>query len=120
MIAGEAEQDRISSTLRDERERLWSAMSCWETIAGLRSSHQWPIERARHEVRIVATRFDLATVPIGEVEREVALDAYQRFGRGSGHRAKLNMGDCFAYACAKTNNARLLYKGRDFGHTDLA
>jgi ribonuclease VapC len=33
---------------------------------------------------------------------------------------RLNMGDCFAYACVKTNGAQLLYKGDDFSHTDLA
>lgn len=60
-----------------------------------------------------------ALVAIGERETAVALDAYQRYGKGTGHPAKLNMGDCFAYACAKTNNARLLYKGVDFTHTDL-
>jgi ribonuclease VapC len=42
-----------------------------------------------------------------------------RYGKGR-HPARLNMGDCFAYACAKTNDARLLYKGDDFSHTDLA
>ena len=49
----------------------------------------------------------------------MALDAFQRFGKGH-HPASLNMGDCFAYACAKTNSARLLYKGNDFANTDLA
>jgi len=50
---------------------------------------------------------------------ELALDAYARYGKGR-HRAALNMGDCFAYACAKANRAKLLYKGDDFVHTDLA
>jgi ribonuclease VapC len=45
--------------------------------------------------------------------------AYFRFGRGTGHRAGLNMGDCFAYALAKTRNLPLLFKGDDFVHTDI-
>ncbi len=48
-----------------------------------------------------------------------AVDAYADFGKGR-HLAALNMGDCFAYACAKANGAKLLYKGNDFTHTDLA
>lgn len=59
-------------------------------------------------------------VAIGEKETEIAIQAAIDFGKGSGHPAKLNMGDCFAYACAKTNHARLLYKGDDFARTDLA
>ena len=48
-----------------------------------------------------------------------AVSAHARYGKGH-HDARLNMGDCFAYACARTNNARLLYKGDDFSRTDLA
>jgi ribonuclease VapC len=49
-----------------------------------------------------------------------ALDASMTYGRVVGHIAALNFGDCFAYACAKTLNVALLYKGNDFAHTDLA
>ena len=50
---------------------------------------------------------------------EAAIDAHDRFGKGR-HPARLNMGDCFAYACARTNNAPLLFKGEDFALTDVA
>ncbi|WP_419809738.1 type II toxin-antitoxin system VapC family toxin [Sphingomonas sp.] len=120
IIAGEQEQDRLGTLLRDEPAPLWSAMSCWEAISGLRSSYGWSVAAARREVEMAAARFALKLVAVGERERAAALDAYERFGRGSGHRAKLNMGDCFAYACAKANGAKLLYKGTDFVHTDLA
>ena len=61
----------------------------------------------------------LRVVSIGELERDEAIRAAARYGKGH-HPARLNMGDCFAYACAKTNDARLLYKGDDFSKTDLA
>lgn len=48
-----------------------------------------------------------------------AVDAFMRFGRGSGHPAKLNFGDCMAYALAKSLDAPLLYKGDDFAKTDI-
>ena len=44
--------------------------------------------------------------------------AYAQFGKGK-HPAALNMGDCFAYACARANNARLLFKGADFSRSDI-
>jgi ribonuclease VapC len=49
----------------------------------------------------------------------VARRAYSRYGRGSGHKANLNMGDCFSYALARTRNLPLLFKGDDFIHTDI-
>jgi ribonuclease VapC len=49
-----------------------------------------------------------------------AIDASMKYGKALGHKADLNFGDCFAYACAKANRLALLYKGNDFSLTDLA
>ncbi len=49
----------------------------------------------------------------------VARDAHRRFGRGSGSSARLNYGDCFAYALAISSGEPLLFMGDDFGHTDV-
>ena len=68
---------------------------------------------------MLAETLALRLVAISERELAVALDAYQAYGKGR-HPAGLNMGDCFAYACAKANGAKLLYKGDDFARTDLA
>jgi ribonuclease VapC len=57
-------------------------------------------------------------VPIGGREFDLAADAHARFGKGR-HPAKLNMGDCYAYACARANHARLPFKGADFVKTDI-
>jgi len=48
-----------------------------------------------------------------------AIKAARDFGRASGHPAKLNFGDCFAYACAATRQLPLLFKGNDFVHTNI-
>ena len=50
----------------------------------------------------------------------IARQAYRDFGKGSGHPAKLNFGDCFAYALATERGEPLLYKGDDFAHAGLA
>jgi ribonuclease VapC len=57
--------------------------------------------------------------PVTEAQARIAREAYRDFGRGSGHPARLNFGDCFAYALAKATNEPLLFKGADFGHTDV-
>ena len=49
----------------------------------------------------------------------LAVDAFERFGKGRGHPARLNFGDCMAYAVARHHDAPLLYKGDDFSHTDI-
>ena len=58
-------------------------------------------------------------IPFDAVQSAIAREAYRRFGQGSGHPARLNFGDCFAYALAKALDAPLLFKGDDFGHTDV-
>ena len=58
--------------------------------------------------------------PVTEVQARLARQAYRDFGKGSGHPAQLNFGDCFAYALAKDANEPLLYKGTDFAATDIA
>src|SRR5271157_2643474 len=57
--------------------------------------------------------------PVTEIQARLARDAYRDFGKGSGHSARLNFGDCFAYALAKTTGEPLLFIGADFGHTDI-
>ena len=57
--------------------------------------------------------------PVTASQARIARDAYRDFGRGSGHRAGLNFGDCFAYALARELNEPLLFKGDDFRHTDV-
>jgi ribonuclease VapC len=52
-------------------------------------------------------------------QARIARDAHARFGKGSGHPAQLNFGDCFSYALARALDAPLLFKGNDFSHTDI-
>lgn len=57
--------------------------------------------------------------PVTEAQARRARQAYRDFGRGSGHAARLNFGDCFAYALARELDEALLFKGDDFVHTDI-
>jgi ribonuclease VapC len=57
---------------------------------------------------------------VTEAQARIAREAYRDFGKGSGHAAQLNFGDCFAYALAKATGEPLLFKGNDFSQTDIA
>lgn len=63
-------------------------------------------------------RAGIAIEPVTERQARIA-EAYRDFGRGSGHAARLNFGDCFAYALAKDRGEPLRFKGNDFAHTDV-
>jgi ribonuclease VapC len=118
IIARELEGPALADCLEAETHRLCSAMSVWEAVAGLCRSYTFSVPSARARVRLFLDALGFAFVDIGEREFEVAAEAYAQFGRGR-HQAALNMGDCFAYACARTNQARLLFKGDDFAKTDV-
>jgi ribonuclease VapC len=82
------------------------------------------IDRGRDPVasRLVDGLLDAAGVviePVTEAQARIAREAYRDFGKGSGHAAALNFGDCFAYALAKASGEPLLYKGDDFSRTDI-
>jgi ribonuclease VapC len=57
--------------------------------------------------------------PVTERQARIAREAYRDYGKGSGHPAGLNFGDCFAYALARDRAEPLLYKGTDFALTDV-
>jgi ribonuclease VapC len=57
--------------------------------------------------------------PVTEHQARLARQAYTDFGKGSGHQAGLNFGDCLAYALALDLREPLLWKGDDFGHTGV-
>lgn len=63
---------------------------------------------------------DIEVVDVTAEQSDTAFDAYRRYGKGTGHGASLNYGDCFSYALAKHLNAPLLFKGNDFSRTDIA
>jgi ribonuclease VapC len=104
--------------LEAERLRLCSALSVWETVAGLCRSYTFSIPAARTHVGRFLETGNFQFVGIGEREFDLAVDAYARYGKGR-HAAALNMGDCYAYACAKANRAKLLFMGEDFTKTDI-
>lgn len=75
---------------------------------------------ALQKVREFLSLAEIEIEDAGDVLLEALCDAHRRYGKGSGHKARLNLGDCFSYAMAKRSKVPLLYKGNDFAQTDLA
>ena len=120
MLAHEPEARELTLRLDDAKELLWSPIVRWEAAAALARIRSVPPSTARSYVLAFAQEGTFTLVSIGEREDNLAFEAFRIYGKGTGHPAQLNMGDCFAYACAKANDARMLYKGNDFSATDLA
>lgn len=93
-----------------------SAVNYVESAVVIDSAHDPAASRRFDQfVREAEVRIEPVTVEQAQLARE----AYRDFGKGGGHRAKLNFGDCFAYALAKATAEPLLFKGGDFVHTDI-
>lgn len=118
MIAKEPEARSFGERVDWEQDRITSATAVWEAVRGVEGARKVDFEEARALVADFLREARLRIVPIGSEEAELALDAHQRYGRAV-HPAKLNFGDCFAYACTKRHGAEILFKGEDFIHTDL-
>jgi ribonuclease VapC len=62
---------------------------------------------------------EITIEPVTLEQAKIAREAYRNYGKGSGHKANLNFGDCFSYALARVKREPILFKGDDFQHTDL-
>jgi len=71
------------------------------------------------EIDDLIERFEIEIEPLTAQQARIARRAYRDYGKGSGHPANLNFGDCFSYALAREKREPILYKGDDFVYTDL-
>ena len=117
ILRDEQEAASYARLIADAPARRVSAVNYVESAVVIDASRD-PIATRRFDDFI--TEANIFIEPVTEIQARIARDAYRDFGRGSGHPAKLNFGDCFAYALAKTSGEPLLFKGNDFVHTDIA
>ena len=116
ILKQEPDAAEIIACLGGAERRLLSAgtaLECGIVVA----SKFGPLGRERLSQLIRLSGIEI--VPFDEAQVRIGIDARLRYGRGSGNSAKLNFGDCFAYALAKARNLPLLFKGDDFIHTDV-
>ena len=117
MLGDEPDGDAFADALAADPVRLTSPIAIWESVAGLAHEYALAIPEARRKVAELVAAAEIRIVALGEAEMELALDAYDQFGKGR-HPARLNLGDCFAYAAAKAHDAPLLHKDDGFWLTD--
>jgi ribonuclease VapC len=105
-----------AETLLASRLRRGSAATLLEAAIVI-DRHPSPLAAAKFDQLV--ERFRFVVEPFTASQAIIARDAYKQFGKGSGHPAQLNFGDCFTYALAKELGEPLLFIGQDFVHTGV-
>lgn len=115
VLRGEPEADRVVDLLLGAEGAQIAAPTLVELYAV--ADGRDPAQRRRVDDLLSTLRISAA--PFSAEHAAIAREAYRDYGRGSGHPARLNLGDCFSYALARASGEPLLYVGGDFGHTDV-
>lgn len=116
ILRDEPEAESCARAIEEAADRRLSAVNFVEAAAVMDGTRD-PVISRRFDDLIREAGISLE--PVTERQARIAREAYRDFGKGSGHPGKLNFGDCFAYALAKDRGEPLLFKGDDFGHTDI-
>lgn len=119
IIARENDAAALAGRLGQARRVHVSPIAIYEAALGLARIGNTALAEARSAVDRLLAEVRAEIVSIDADDAAAAIDAFDRFGKGR-HAAALNMGDCFAYACAKRLDVPLLFKGNDFPRTDIA
>ena len=117
IIWAEPEAERFVAAIVGSGEATMSAGNYLETSIVIDKDRD-PALSARLDATL--NKLEIEIAPVTAAQARLARQAYRDFGKGSGHPAKLNFGDCFAYALATERGEPLLYKGDDFAHAGLA
>lgn len=116
ILKNEPDADLYAEALsRSDRKRI-SAANFVEAAIVVDSNRDPILSRRLDDLMAIA---GVEIEPVCQKQARLARAAYRDYGKGSGHGASLNYGDCFSYALAKVTGEELLYKGDDFTKTDL-
>jgi ribonuclease VapC len=119
ILVGEDEAAALAGRLDEADEPSTSPIAVYEAVLGIARIANVPVEAAQGIVDRFLEEAGIETLPVTAEIGRAAASAFGRFGKGR-HPAALNLGDCFAYACASALGVPLLYKGNDFSRTDIA
>ena len=118
ILLRETNWESLASKVDPDRQNITSALSRYEAVLGVVRSKSCEIEIANILVEQFLDQAKASIISIDDSVGVEAIIAFSLFGGGR-HKAALNMGDCFSYACAKIHRVPLLFKGNDFIHTDI-
>ena len=117
VVFGEPDADALAAVMQRSVGDLAISASTLVEVGIVVEAKQGPAASA--DLQALLAQLAVRTIPLDEGQATLAVAAWRRFGKGR-HPAGLNLGDCFAYALAKSNGASLLFKGPDFTQTDIA
>jgi ribonuclease VapC len=118
ILVEESDAAALTRRLEQAAQLCTSPIAIYEAVAGVARASNVPIRAAERSLDRFLEQAKVRVVPITAEIGRSALTAFERYGRGR-HPAALNMGDCFAYACARELDIPLLFKGDDFPLTDI-
>jgi ribonuclease VapC len=118
MLTDEDEARELLARLHQAATRLTSPLAVWEAAIAVARVLSLPISEASEAVESYLALMEIKMVQVPPETARIALDAFDRYGKGR-HPARLNFGDCFAYACARHLGEPLMFKGTDFPQTDI-
>ena len=118
MLGEEVDGAELMARMKRDKTRLTSPIAVWETTVALARLTGRSVGEAGRSLGRFLDLAGIRALPIAPEVAALALEAFERFGKGQ-HPARLNMGDCFSYAAARVLAVPLLYKGEDFGLTEL-
>ena len=116
ILNGEPEAENFTDAILNDSTRLMSAGTALEVSIVVRARKG---EKGIQELDSFLEIAKIEIVNFDENQLNIARYAFEHYGKGMGNSAKLNFGDCFAYALAKTSGEPLLFKGDDFSQTDI-
>jgi ribonuclease VapC len=119
ILTREPEADSLADLLEAAPRPITSPIAVFEAVLGICRKRHSSVDEAQRDIREFLEMAAIGVMPISAHDADTALDAFSRYGKGRGHPAQLNLGDCFAYAMTKNHRTSLLYKGEDFAKTDL-
>jgi ribonuclease VapC len=119
ILTGEPEADSLTDALDRAAAPITSPIAIFEAALGIVRKRHATVAEASADVGEFMAAARIVQVPITPNDTDIALVAFARYGKGRGHPAQLTLGDCFAYAVAKSHQTSLLFKGDDFGKTDI-
>ncbi len=119
MMTDEDHARTLAAKVGGSATRLTSAIAVFEATAAVARVLALPVRDAGEAVAEFLALLHIELVALPPEIAPIAVDAFARFGKGRRHPAQLNMGDCFAYACARYYEQPLLFKGADFAATDI-
>ena len=119
ILGAEEDADHYLAVIENTKERCTGAHVRLECGINLARFIKADLNQAEALFDGFIEMMSIRVLPVTDDITKSAVRAFARFGKGRGHPAQLNFGDCLSYGCAAEYGAAILFKGRDFIHTDL-